>query len=31
MIRESQMVNLMKEKNLDLSAPMEPPYEIKAK
>lgn len=31
MIRESEMVRLMREKNLDLSAPLEPPYELKSK
>ena len=31
MIRESQMVNLMREKHLDLSPPLEPPYELKSK
>lgn len=30
MIRESQMVNLMNEKHLDLTPPMDPPYELKS-
>ncbi len=28
MIRESQMVNLMNEKHLDLTSPQEPPYQL---
>ena len=31
MIRESQMVNLMHEKHLDLTPPMDPPYELKSR
>ena len=31
MIRESEMVRRMKERNLGLSAPQDPPYELKSK
>jgi len=31
MIRESEMTKLMREKNLGLTAPKEPPYELKSK
>lgn len=31
MIRESQMVNLMREKRLDLAPPLDPPYELKSR
>lgn len=30
MIRESQMVHLMNEKQLDLTPPLDPPYELKS-
>jgi hypothetical protein len=31
MIRESEMVKLMNEKHLGLTAPLDPPYELKSK
>ena len=31
MIRESEMVKLMNEKHLGLTAPMDPPYELRSK
>ena len=31
MIRESEMTKLMRQKNIDLSAPLEPPFELKSK
>ena len=30
MILESEMTKLMRERHIDLSAPMEPPYELKS-
>ena len=31
MIRESEMTKLMREKHIDLSAPQEPPYQLRSK
>ena len=31
MIRESEMTKLMREKHINLTAPSEPPYELKSK
>jgi hypothetical protein len=31
MIRESEMTKLMREKNIGLSAPMDPPYQLNSK